>query len=575
MSHLAKKSKKPSWLGQDEDHPGWTRGNAGKAAPFADSQEWSWMQADESGSATGPSSSQTPYLVPLDERVSFTSILTAGDGVNDADLPGQDANYRMAGIPDGIGAYDNNDGTFTILMNHEIPAAFGAVRDHGGTGAFVSRFIVDKDTLQVVSGDDLIEEVFVYDTTTDSYRPGVGAELQFDRLCSGDLPDQSAFFFESKRGDLGYEGRIYLNGEESFGASLLSNGRAFAHVATGAEAGNSYELAWMGNQAWENVVANPGTGARTVVIGIDDSSDGELYVYVGDKKATGNAVERAGLTDGRLFGIRVDGVANESRTDGIDAGADAADGNVDRGRASFSLVALGDDGDVSEWDAAQLNADTEAKGVTDFLRPEDGAWDPTNPNVFYFVTTDAFNSQEAYGTPGAAGQSRLYKLTFRDAADPLRGGTIEMLLDGSELPQMMDNITVNSRGQVLIQEDSGNEQHSAKIWLYDPQADTRRAGSDKGDTGLTLLAEHDPARFGDRDADPATPDRPATAPYNTNEESSGILDVSDIFGVKGEDVYLLDVQAHYRTGDETYEGGQLLAMTLDASHSYNEGWLFG
>lgn len=575
MSNAAKKSHKPSWLAKDDDdHLGWMKEHRGESAPFARFDEWSWMEADDGGTATGPSSSQSPYLVPLDGRVAFTSILTAGDGVNDADLPGQDASYRMAGIPDGIGAYDNFDGTFTILMNHEIPAAFGVVRDHGATGSFVSRLVVDKDTLQVVSGDDLIEEVFVFDTATDSYRPAAGAELQFDRFCSGDLADQSAFFFDGKRQDLGYEGRIFLNGEESFGAALQSNGRAFAHIVTGAEAGNSYELAWMGNQAWENVVANPGTGARTVVIGLDDSSDGELYVYVGDKKATGNAVERAGLTDGRLFGIRVDGVANESRTDGIDAGANAADGDVDRGRASFSLVALGADGDVSDWNAAQLNADTEAKGVTDFLRPEDGAWDPTNPNAFYFVTTDAFNAQDAYGTPGSAGQSRLYKLTFKDAADPLRGGTIEMLLDGSELPQMMDNITVNSRGQVLIQEDPGNEQYSAKIWMYDPKADTRKAGGDKGDTGLTLLAQHDPARFGERDADPTTPDRPATPPYNTNEESSGIIDVSDILGVRGEDVYLLDVQAHYATDPETYEGGQLLAMTFDTSHQNGAGWLF-
>ncbi len=215
-----------------------------------------------------------------------------------------------------------------------------------------------------------------------------------------------------------------------------------------------------------------------------------------------------------------------------------------------------------------------------FLRPEDGAWDPTNPNAFYFVTTDAFNAHEAYGTPQTAadGMSRLYKLTFKDAADPAKGGTIEMLLDGTETTNMMDNITVNSRGQVLIQEDPGNEQYSAKIWLYDPNADTRKAGSDKGNSGLTLLAEHDVSRFGDRDADPSTPDRPATPPFNTNEESSGIIDVSDIFGTRGEDVYLLDVQAHYTTGDpQTVEGGQLLAMTLETGnnglHRHEHGWM--
>ncbi len=26
----------------------------------------------------------------------------------------------MVGIPDGLGAFDNHDGTFTVLMNHEL-----------------------------------------------------------------------------------------------------------------------------------------------------------------------------------------------------------------------------------------------------------------------------------------------------------------------------------------------------------------------------------------------------------------------------------------------------------------------
>ncbi len=379
--------------------------------------------------------------------------------------------------------------------------------------------------------------------------------------------------FHAPKGDLGYQGQIFLSGEEALAGG---KGRAFAHVATGTEAGTSYELAWMGNQEWENLLANPSAGKKTVVIGMNDSADGEVYVYVGDKQASGNAAEKAGLTGGKLYGIKVDGVLDESRFDGIDTGSDLGNGHVDRAKASFSLVALGDNGDASKLDGTQLNADTEAKGVTDFLRPEDGPWDPTNPNVFYFVTTDRFNSQIAYGTNVADqdGQTRLYKLTFEDASDPTKGGKVEMLLDVTDGPTMMDNITVNSHGQVLIEEDPGNEQRSSKIWLYDPKADTREAGSTHGDTGLTLLAEHDVSRFGERDHDTA---RPATAPFNTNEESSGIVDVSDILGTHGQDVYLMDVQAHYPASTdpalaghaaELVEGGQLLAMTLDTSHHY-------
>ena len=86
----------------------------------------------------GPSSSQTPYLLSSDSHVYTESLLTVGDGVG---------GYRMVGIPDGLGAFDNGDGTFTVLMNHEIGDTLGIARAHGATGAFVSEWVFDKTTL--------------------------------------------------------------------------------------------------------------------------------------------------------------------------------------------------------------------------------------------------------------------------------------------------------------------------------------------------------------------------------------------------------------------------------------------
>ena len=107
---------------------------------------------------------------------------------------------------------------------------------------------------------------------------------------------------------------------------------------------------------------------------------------------------------------------------------------------------------------------------------------------------------------------------------------------------MFDNMTIDDQGRVLLQEDVGNVAHSSKIWMYDIA------------TGALLqVAQHDPARFGDLGV-------PATAPFNQDEESSGIIDVSDILGPG---TYLLDVQAHYNPGDpELVEGGQLLLMKI-------------
>ena len=95
------------------------------------------------GGSTGPSSSQSPYLVRSQPGVVLRSIVTVGDAVPRAG----GGSYRMVGIPDGLGAFDNGDGTFTVLMNHELGATAGAFRAHGAKGAFVSRWTIRGDDL--------------------------------------------------------------------------------------------------------------------------------------------------------------------------------------------------------------------------------------------------------------------------------------------------------------------------------------------------------------------------------------------------------------------------------------------
>jgi hypothetical protein len=54
------------------------------------------------GTAKGPSSSASPYVINVPAIVDITSVLTVGDSVSDK--PGSTAPYRMVGIPDGLGA---------------------------------------------------------------------------------------------------------------------------------------------------------------------------------------------------------------------------------------------------------------------------------------------------------------------------------------------------------------------------------------------------------------------------------------------------------------------------------------
>ncbi|MFO0687283.1 MAG: DUF839 domain-containing protein [Myxococcota bacterium] len=466
------------------------------------------------GTFTGPSSSATPYVVPTIAGVDITSILTTGDSVG---------GYQMTGIPDGLGAFSNGDGTFTLLMNHELTRTQSIVRDHGAAGAFVSEWRINTGSLAVTFGDDQIKNLILTDVQAGDTAGGLSA-LQLGRLCSADLAAPSAYY--NAASGLGTTERIFMNGEENG-----SEGRAFAHVVTGANDGTSWQLPALGRFSWENSVAAPGSGDKTVVMGMDDTTPGQLYVYVGDKTNSGSEIDKAGLTNGSVFGVRVLGgaPADEARATGFGAGKGAS--------LDFDLVAQAPQTGVT---GAALQTASEASGVSEFLRPEDGAWDPNHPNDFYFVTTDRFNNP----APNE-GRSRLWKMTFDDVSNPQAGGKLTMVLDGSEGQQMFDNITIDKHGRILLQEDPGNNTHIAKIWSYDIATGTQ-----------AVIAQFDPARFG----------TPAQAPFNNDEESSGIIDVTDLFdptGVTGKGYALFDAQAHYANGATLVEGGQLMLMTYD------------
>lgn len=440
-----------------------------------------------SAQTQGPSSSQSPYVVPLAAGVQTVSILTVGDTVG---------GYTLAGIPDGMGAFGLAGGEFQLLVNHEISSSLGAVRAHGAAGSFVSKWQINRTTLAVSSGADLIQTLNL-----------TSGSPALNRLCSGDLPKRTAFFLNS---NVATAPQIFLSGEEA-GAE----GRAFAHIASGAEAGTSHELPALGNFSWENAVARPHPSRLTVVAGLDDSTPGQVYFYVGSKQRVGSTIERAGLAQGTFYGVRVPGIALEDRLNGLS------------GVNVFELASLGD---ASGLTGAQIQSASTAAGVTEFLRPEDGAWDPADPRVFYFVTTDRFN------TAPSPGRSRLWRLTFALPNAPELGGSIEMLLDGTEGQQMFDNLCHDGKGHLLLQEDPGNQAYLARIWQYDVASDS-----------LLALTEADPVRFVSGGGAFLTQD----------EEVSGIFDASSLIGPGW---FVFNTQAHYSIPGALVEGGQILAL---------------
>ncbi|MBX3165730.1 MAG: choice-of-anchor D domain-containing protein [Bacteroidetes bacterium] len=472
----------------------------------------------------GPNSSVVPYLVkhPSVPTVSITSILTAGNAIG---------TYSMAGIPDGLGSYDNNDGTYTILLNHELGNGLGAVHAYGQPGTFVSKWTVNKTTHAVTAGSDLTQNVKLWNvasSTYSTYNAGNTSPLtNMGRYCSGDLAPVEAYY--NKFTNTGTKDRIYLNGEETG-----NEGRMFAHIATGTEAGTSYEIPHLGKHSCENQVASAHSGSKTVVIGMDDSTPGQVYVYVGDKSNTGSVIEKAGLFGGKLYGVQaiVGGspIANETNALNIPA------------NSTFSLVAVGNNGDVSAITGGSLQTQSNNLGITNFLRPEDGAFDPSSPNDFYFVTTNSMTQP-----------SRMWRLRFINIEQPELGGTITPVIDGTEIvsgyagvpvaqnARMMDNITIDHSGHILIVEDAGNNVHIGRVLQYDIATDV-----------ISPVAYCDSTRFLNGGANFITQD----------EEASGITDAQEILGAGW---FLSSIQVHASAPPAIVEQGQLVALYNPAS----------
>lgn len=483
------------------------------------------------GAGTAIATNAASHLLPVASGVIVKPILSAGQSVGGLRHDGLP--YVFVGIPDGLGAFDNGDGTFTLLMNHELGGTAGVARAHGNIGAFVSRWVINKTSLAVTSMQDHNQSnasIHLWNTATSAYlAPGTTTYLRF---CSADLAPVTSL----KNGTKGTAAKIFMNGEET-GAE----GRVFAHVVSGASSGQSWQLPRLGRGSWETYALCPQVQDATVGIGTDDASPGQVYLYVGTKQVptpTSTVVDDAGLTNGNLFAIQVGANALEDRLAPFG-------GIVKGGSTAFTCTTLNN---VANLTGAAIDA----LGGTKFLRPEDGAWDPSAPSDFYFVTTDRQDDFKNGGNSVAVnqGRSRLWRLRFANIATPQTGGTLTLLIDGSENPgpQMMDNLCLDTNSRILIQEDPGTFDFAANIWSYDISGGA-----------LAKVAKYDPALFGDRAAGvdvPPSASRPTA--FTRDEEASGVIDAKAILG---NGWYLLDSQAHTAYGDtEVVEHGQMLAM---------------
>ncbi len=488
----------------------------------------------------GPSTPVDPYVLPVAEGVEITSLLTV-DGLREG---GAATNgYEMVGIPDGLGAMPGPGRDFTLYMNHEIGATQGIARAHGLTGAFVSRWVIDPKTLEVEHGSDLIQPpVRYWNYVTQQYQDTpspagdnprtFGSELPnvtnddfvaqpapLGRFCSGTLTTAGQLY--NGRSGRGYFGRIYFPNEETG-----IEGRAFGTL----EDGTTKQLPRLGLFSWENVVPAANRSDTTLVMGTEDTVEGQLRVYVGDKRRNGDAFDRAGLTNGvnHVIDLVDETVGREA-----DLRTKYGEGTP----VEFDLAEV-------DWDQSGTaqNSEAAADGLT-LNRIEDGVWDPRDPSDFYFTTTDGGDTRTGHGG-GARDSGGVWRLSFEDIERPERGGTLTLLLDGvgGEEDEILlnspDNLGMDRRGNLMIQEDNGNNRDLGRIIAYQVHS---------GELGV--VAQFDPALFS-----------PPTPVMTLNEETSGIIDAREVLG-RG--WWLFDAQVHRPVANvERVTEGQLMAMRI-------------
>ena len=486
--------------------------------------------------ATGTTSIK-PYVVPIGDDYEIKPLFSVDDRVPLLDgAPGQQ--YRMVGIPDGLGAHPNGDGTNTLYMNHELPSTSLSQPVVGGPtnrGAFVSRWILDSDG-DPIAGKRAYDTVWEENTLIGP-APEVGnSSRALSRFCSGFLAGPQN----------GFDRPIYLTGEEEATAANSFDGLGSQAVAVYDD--ELHALPRMGRFSRENTVVQPGHGTRTVVFPTEDGPptlDSQLYMYVGKKDRSEGAgvLSRNGLDTGKLYVFRsLDPDRNSER--------DFVAGSV-KGEWIEIPNAAG-------MTAAALEEAADQAGAMTFVRPEDAAFNPRNRHELFFNTTGSSSGADE----GVNELGRLYSLRLHPG-NPLKPAKLDIVFNtdtivaqGGDIAISPDNLDASDR-YLMINEDGTADSRpvmaakgrDGSIWRLDlVEGPVGAVGADA--SSATRVAELDP------------PGRDGVAVGPGVWETSGVIDTTAIFGA---DTWLSDVQAHPPTAapggtSVTVEDGQLFLL---------------
>jgi serralysin len=478
-------------------------------------------------------------------------ILTVGDKVG---------NYALPGIPDGIGAFALNDTTVRVLVVSEIGNTVGyKYKLKNGLelpGARANYVDIDKRTLQVTDAG------LAFDTIIN--REGKEVKVATDLENSGINRFCSAALFEANQFGTGkgLADRIFFSGEETLGGTQF---------ALDVKTNTLYAVPWFGRAGFENVTEiDTGTTDKVAFI-IGDDGNAPLTMYVGEKNAKkdGSFLDRNGLAQGKLFAWVADDPTDAA--DKIETSSADFKGTNSSTKGKFVEIAyydptkkgtavdgpdtdttiqndLGYDAQGFATYAQQNKLATDAKAFF-FNRVEDVSTSPTDS------TQVAFNVTGVDGTPNVFGSVYKIDVDFNDLAKGDITGKVDILYDGNDEGKKdlglrsPDNLDWADDGKIYINEDraisaalfGGAAKTEASIFRLDPTV------KDPSST-LTRIAQVD------RSAIPAG--QTDSAPTDVgNWETSGILDVSSLFGNKPGEVFVFDVQAH------SVKGGSIISAS--------------
>jgi hypothetical protein len=285
----------------------------------------------------------------------------------------------------------------------------------------------------------------------------------------------------------------------------------------------------MGRLNHENGVAIPGYGHPVLLTGDDtfttDPAQSQLYLY--------QAASRKQLwnDNGALYGFVSD-------TAGYNDYYDFTQGDTTSITGHFTAM----DPTAAKGTQSALESDSDTKGVFQFLRIEDIAYDRNDPNIVYFADSGRAASS-AGANPYASTNGRIFKMVL-DPTDPTVVTSLSILIEGEGFAlkdvtaiHQPDNLETTETGLLVTEDPSSGNQFAAgdtsanattaRVWRYDF-------------TGMTKAVV---ARV-DQSTDEATGDVDNAGAGNQGAwEASGIIDVSRYYG---DGAFLITVQAHSR-----------------------------